>query len=162
MKKPNFPKWAKQKIKLIREQLERGESGSAYETAAIVAKELAKRYERLGSQEKARGLYAKSGETYEQIQNYDMAARMYHKAGISSKVKNLREEIEKRRRSWLENLETAAVFLFITLGIFFMSSKFTGYSILNLNQVSSSSLGAMFILFAVLIIFAKRFITLSK
>ena len=144
MKKPNFKKWSERKVNQVKEESKRGEVGSAYQNAAILSKELGKKYERNGNIEKAKYMYAQAAQAYEKIENYNMAAKMYHKAGISSKTDDLRGDMEKRRKSFLEQLSISAVILCFVLGMLLISPNFTGNAILNISRIASNTTGILF------------------
>ncbi|MFH1710863.1 MAG: hypothetical protein ABH840_00965 [Nanoarchaeota archaeon] len=153
MKKPNFKKWAKRKLKTIKDETDSFEVGSAYQNAAILSKELGKRYEKAGSIEKAKHMYAQAAQAYERLEDYDMAAKMYHKAGISSKTDDLKEELEKRKRSFLEHLSISSIILSFILGIFLISPNFTGNAVLNINRTTSNAAGILFFIIGFIALF---------
>jgi hypothetical protein len=153
MKKPNFEKWGKRKIKEIRKHTRRDEVDAAEENIAVLSKELGKRYERNGSLDKAKYMYGQAAQSYEAIKDYDMAAKMYHKAGIRSDTKDLPRDLKRLRIRWLEQMGIAACFLILVIGAFILTAKPTGFAISS-SPYANYSLGSILIITALVILSA--------
>ena len=146
MSNADFVKWArKKKEELMAPGVEEYEK---WEGLAEVFRGLAEGYEDFGTASgkvKAKHEYVRAGQAYEKTGDPKLAAQMYHRAGLSGKAEEIETQMRERRRDFFKELGMPASAVFLVVGLFFLSSNFTGYSVLELGGSGSNVLGSLLI-----------------